>query len=339
MKNNLLLFFVGANLLLFSCRSSKIDIVDTEARKYELYSQNTALLTRPLIADLEVDEERKDIEFVGPLSLSIRDLKDNATAKFLETYDCDYVADPVFKVSKKVRNNFTKEIKINLSGFPVSYTNIYQVDTLPESISQYSEVNKEIDRITYYNSIDKEQVVWGVEARYGEYLGVQVDFPLSEFTRFYVSFEKVDAPWNFTADIFEDRASDPYTGSGDGLNYFSLSTGVFNETPVADYLKLRYGLGINGTAYNLNGDFVANNQINFEKIYSVGLRLKAGVEIPLFSNFSLIGQAHYNLDALNIVFSEDPGEVPNAALSVEEIDINKTPDPPIYLGAGLRITF
>jgi len=339
MKSKFILLIAAISLLLVSCRSSKLHTVDTEARKYELHAQNTALLTRPLVADLEVEQERKEIEYSGPVYLSERDLQDNATAKFLKTHDCDYIADPSFEITKKVRNNFTKEIKVNLSGFPVSYSKIYQVDSLPESISQYSDVNNGAERITYINSIDKEQVVWGIEGRYGEYLGAQIDFPLAEFTRYYFSFEKMDEPWNFSADVFEDRASDPYTGMGNGLNYFTLSTGIFNESPVAEYLKLRYGAGLNGTVYNLNEDFVAGNQINFDKIYNVGFRLLAGVEVPLFRNFSFIGQAHYNIDALNIVFTDDPGAVPNAALSVEEIDISKTPDPPIYLGAGIRIVF
>jgi hypothetical protein len=334
-----LLFTICLSFLFASCRSSKLDTVDTEARQYEIHPQHASFLTRPLIADLEVEQERKLIEYTGPLNLSMEDLKKNATAKFLKTHNCDYVADPVFEISKEIRNNFTREITIELSGFPVNYSNIYQVDTLPASIGQYSEINKEINRIRYYNSIEKEQVVWGVEALLGEYLRAQIDFPLGEDTRYYISFEKMDSPWSFTADIFEDRASDSYVGSGNGADYFTVSTGLFKEVPVAEYLKIRYGGGVNFTSYNLTGDFVANNQIKFSNIYNLGFRLKAGVDIPLYRNFSLIGQIHYNIDGLNIVFTDDPGVVPNADLSVEDIEINKTPDPPLYLGVGLRVIF
>ncbi len=340
MKNKYLFFFpILVLLILSSCRSSKVDILNTEARQYEIHAQHSSFLTRPLIADLEVGQIREKVEYIGPLNLSIDDLKKNATALFLKTHECDYVADPVFEIATKKRNNFTREIKITLSGFPVFYTNIYQVDTLPESISQYSEINKEINRIRYYNSIEKEQVVWGVEALLGEYLGAQIDFPLGEDTRYYVSFQKMDSPWSFTADIFEDRSSDSYVGSGSGEDYFTVSTGLFREAAVADYLKIRYGGGINFTSYGLTTDFVGFNQVKFSHIYNLGFRLKAGLDFPIYRNFSIVGQLHYNLDGFNIVVTDDPGVVANADLSVEDIDISKTPDPPLYLGIGLRVVF
>jgi len=340
MKNlSLLLAVVVFLLLISSCRSSKIDTVDTEARQYEIHAQHGSFLTRPLIADLEVDNTRQEIEYTGPLNLSLDDLKKNATELFLKTYECDYVADPVFEVERKKRNNFTREIKITLKGFPVLYTDIYQVDTLPESINQYSSINREINRIRYYNSIEEERVVWGVEALLGEYLGAQIDFPLGEDTRYYLSFQKMDSPWSFTADIFEDRSSESYVGSGEGQDYFTVSTGLFREAPVADHLNIRYGGGLNFTSYGLTTDFVGMNQVEFSHIYNLGIRLKVGLDFPIYRNFSIIGQLHYNLDGLNIVITDDPGIVANADMSVEDIDISKTPDPPLYLGLGLRVVF
>jgi hypothetical protein len=332
-----LLCIIG--LFLNSCRSSRLETVRTESREYEVHAQHGSFLTRPLVADLEVGKKRVQTEYVGSLKLSMEDMKKNATAQFLKYYRCDYIADPVFEISKKIKNNLTREIKITLTGFPVTYTKIYQVDSLPASIRQYSDINKDIRRIRYLNSIEKEQIVWGVEVLGGEYLGAQIDFPLNLNTRYYISFQKMNKTWNFSANIFENRSSDFYIGTGFGQDYFTFSTGVFKESSVADFLKVRYGGGLNLTSYSLTSDFVGFNQIRFGNIYNLGLRLKGGLDIPVYRNFSLVGQAHLNIDGLNVVVTDDPGIEPNASLSVEKIDIKKSPEPPLFLGLGLRVVF
>ncbi len=291
------------------------------------------------MADLEVGKNRVQTQYTGSLKLPMDDMKKNATAQFLKTYKCDYIADPVFEISKKIKNNLTREIEITLTGYPVTYTKIYQVDSIPSSIRQYSDINKDIRRIRYLNSIDKEQVVWGVEVLGGEYLGGQIDFPINYNTRYYLSFQKINQPWNFTADIFENRSPDAYKGNGIGQNYFTFSTGIFKESSVADFVKVRYGGGLNVASYNLLNDFVGFNQIRFSNIYNLGLRLKAGLDIPIYRNFSLIGQAHLNIDGLNLIVTDDPGIEPDASISIEKIDVKKTPDPPLYLGAGIRVVF
>ena len=212
MKSKLL--FVGLVLVMSSCAPSKLIIKKTNAKEYNLETAKTGLVMRPLLADLDVNIERKIVSYSGPLNLDMSDLKNNAMQLFLETYKCDYVVDPIFTTTSTLENKKLSQIEIKLTGLSASYKKIYQVDSLPKSITQYANLNKNLTRLDYYNSIDEVKNKIGLEFLVGNNRGIQIDYPLS-FNPSYRFYVGVDVPKNSPAGFKADEYTDLDTLKGE----------------------------------------------------------------------------------------------------------------------------
>ena len=128
----------------------------------------------PLLADLEVSQERKSIEYSVPYYMhSKKEGKENSLLQFKKTHNCDYVIDPVFEIIIKTGKD--KERKIIVNGYAASYSNIRQVDTLPESIIQYGLLPKNVKSLEYLKTFEEKIPTKGVEISYIDYSGIQYD--------------------------------------------------------------------------------------------------------------------------------------------------------------------
>ena len=213
-----LFIYSSISIFILSCSVSK-KITKYRDSKNPVLNQNiNGMFARPLLADLAVENKRKEITYNALLKISEADKKSNALQLFLETHACDFVVDPIYSYTRTDVNGKLKEIQIKLSGLPAKYSKIVQVDSLPKSILQYQSLVKPVDRSTFINTIEEADPKIGFEVNFGSYgqKGLQADFLLkNEILRSYIAAEVFDniSP-NFKIDIAKDGDTSMYTLTG-----------------------------------------------------------------------------------------------------------------------------
>jgi hypothetical protein len=260
---------------------------------------------------------------------------------FLETYKCDYVVDPVFTTTTTVENKKLSQIEIKLTGLSATYKKIYQVDSLPKSISQYANLNKNLTRLDYYNSYDEIKNQIGIEFLTGNNKAFQIDYPLSfNNTRLYVG---VDVPKNNASGIkadeytnYDTTKAQTYTGK---LLQTNFSLGIFKELPVSQNLALRLQAGVNYSIFSPETDYVVNSYYSINGLSSIGFRLGAGLDYKLYRNIHLVGKYHTNLGLLNIVNRAETTVDPTGLSTLSYKKVSFTDLQSSYLSIGVRFLF
>ena len=340
MKSKLL--FVGLVLVMSSCAPSKLIIKKTNAKEYNLETAKTGLVMRPLLADLDVNIERKIVSYSGPLNLDMSDLKNNAMQLFLETYKCDYVVDPIFTTTSTLENKKLSQIEIKLTGLSATYKKIYQVDSLPKSITQYANLNKNLTRLDYYNSIDEVKNKIGLEFVAGNNKGFQIDYPMS-FNPNYRLYVGVDVPNNNPSGFKADEYTDLDTLKGetyDGkLNQINFSIGGFKEVSLSPNTLFRLQAGLNYSMFTPENDYKINTFYSVNGLSSIGLRLGAGLDYKLYRNIHLVAKYHTNLGVLNMAHKTSTLIDPTgkATLSYKKVSFSDLQTS--YISVGLRFLF
>ncbi|MFM8513608.1 MAG: hypothetical protein ACKOBI_07705, partial [Bacteroidota bacterium] len=103
-----ILFFYGLMYLIQSCApvattsiSSK-DRLSTLKRDSDIKVTGPQVVTKPMLANLDVDMERKKSTFSTTISLGVgkeaarKEAEQKAEFRFLEEHQCDFVMDPYF---------------------------------------------------------------------------------------------------------------------------------------------------------------------------------------------------------------------------------------------------
>jgi hypothetical protein len=354
MKKILLSALIAA--FLYSCSTvTKI----TNSNINEMATHESGIVMRPLLADLEVSQERKSIEYSVPYYMhSKKEGKENSLLQFKKTHNCDYVIDPVFEIIIKTGKD--KERKIIVNGYAASYSNIRQVDTLPESIIQYGLLPKNVKSLDYLNTFEEKIPTKGVEISYIDYSGIQYDQLIGNSNnRFYLSgdfYGLFNDPRGQLEFQFRDKSNNDIIGkqitSFDSR--FALSGGLMKEFPVSNSLKFRLQGGVNfmtgktniNNVVTKNPYFVSSSGDEDKRFLSLGLRLGAGIDQKIYKSLSLIFKVHYNQNLLNnlsaadgsieISASEDGTtevvEYKNRKIRFDDIST-------LNLSAGLRIAF
>lgn len=184
-----LLLLLTTSVIITSCSTHRLVENSTDSQDYRVNSNQTNLILRPLMADLSIENVRKEITYSNQNIFSIEDLKANAIQLFLKTHFCDYVVDPIFSITKTMERSKVKEITIILTGFPAMYTKIYQVDSLPKSVLQNQEIDKSPKRLDYINSFKKtESKIENSQLTLGINLGLLKPLKGSSNTQFGASF-------------------------------------------------------------------------------------------------------------------------------------------------------
>lgn len=328
-------------MILSSCSTVKKVTQSTNSRDVQIDVNQSGLVLRPLMADLSIENVRKEVVFTAPVNIPMDDMKQNALNLFLTTHECDQVVDPVFTITKTENGNKLKEVTIKVTGLPAKYTKIYQVDSLPKSVGQYAQLSKPFVRLDYLNSIDESDPTTGVEINLGTYRGLQLDFAVGTGNlRGYASVESYKTgPSGFKADFFNDTTSivEKYTYSGSSIDRFSGSIGLMREFPAMRILKFRAFGGLNYNHFGLGTPAVSANNVGFTSINNVGLRLGVGLDIKIYKNLSFIAKAHTNLGLFNIISKDAASFNPDAELSIKKLKFDGLR--PFDLGVGLRVIF
>ena len=157
MKKPIIVLFFATVIFVTSCTTSRLVQKSTNSRNYQVNANETVLVLRPLMADISVDHNRKEVSYTSQNVFLLEDLKANAMQSFLKTHSCDYVIDPIFSFTKIKEKSKNIEATVLLSGLPAKYTKIYQVDSLPKSVLQIKDIEKTTKRLDYINTIEKSQ--------------------------------------------------------------------------------------------------------------------------------------------------------------------------------------
>ncbi len=352
-----LIYTIGISSILLSC--STITKV-TNSNTNTMNTHESGVVMRPLLADVEVSQDRKSIEYIVPYYMNAKkEGKENAVLKFKKTHKCDYIVDPVFEIVTET--GAKNEIKITVNGYAASYANIRQVDSLPKSVIQYGMLPKNVKSLNYLNTFEEKIPSYGIEFSILAYTGVQVDKILSNSkNRVYLSYEGYGllggSDVRINAD-FIDKSNDNTIGSLESVgidSYNTASAGIMREFPFFNFLKFRLqgGLNIltgstNNTALDDLSDDYDYNDVDYESVnfFSLGLRVGAGVDIRIYKSLSAIAKVHYNQNLLNIMgkpdwtFQNNSGDEP---VDVESFKINKIrfeDQSLINLSVGLRFVF
>ena len=332
----LIISFVGLAVLA-SCANSKKITKLTDSKDPVMNQNVNGMISRPLLADLTVDNTRKEVTYQAKLNISEKDRKANAKQLFLETHNCDFIVDPIYTSTYTDMNGKTKEIQIKLTGLAAKYSKITQVDSLPKSIQQYQTLMNPVERVNYINSIDESSPTVGVELNLGSggQQGIQVDFLMkNEIARIYFAaenFNKVNP--DFQMDFVKEGDTTGSSVSGSTTGFGSLSLGLMKEISVSNRVKFRGQGGLNFSSYTETGitDFFIGS---IETIYRLGFRVGLGADIRLYKNVSLVLKAHSNLGLFNIYDKEPAG---TEAFNVKDFKLSGLPR--YYLGYGIRFVF
>jgi hypothetical protein len=332
-----ILFFGFSFALLASCASTKKVTKITDSKDPVMNQNVNGMLSRPLLADLSVENVRKEVTYSAKLNISEADRKANAMQLFLETHNCDFIVDPIYTNTYTDVNGKTKEILIKVTGLPAKYTKIAQVDSLPKSIQQYQTLMNPVERMNYVNSIDEASPTIGVEINMGSkgQQALQVDFLLkNEIARLYFAAENFN---NITPGFemnFEDSSGTTSAVNGSTNGYGSLSLGLMKEIQVSNRIKFRGQGGLNFSSYEIPSGGLQGIDGSIASIYRFGFRFGLGADVKLYKNVSFILKAHSNLGLFNLYDKELNG---NSNFKVRDFKINDVPR--FYLGYGIRFVF
>jgi hypothetical protein len=340
MKKKLL--FATLSLGLFACAPSKLLVKKTNMKENNIEASKTGLVMRPLLADLEVTTERKSITYKAPINLSMVDLKSNAMQLFLETNKCDYVVDPIFTTTTTIENKKLSLIEIKLTGLPATYKKIYQVDSLPKSVTQYANLSKNQTRLEYFNSVDEIQNKIGLELVTGNYNGIQLDFPLAADPSFriYAAGEKNQGPTSVKGDVLTNTdTTNAVTFDSGEMSQLNLSLGAFKEFPVSPRLMFRILGGLNYSSYSFENDANASAFYTISGISNIGLRVGTGLDFKLSKSVHLVGKFHTNLGIFKFAHTNESLVDPAGLASVKIKEINFSGNQSSFVGVGIRFLF
>ena len=327
-----------AVVLLASCSNSEMLIRKTNAHDAITEVNATGMVMRPIVADLDIDADRKSNVYSGDVKLPMADLKQNAIAAFKVEHGCEYIVDATFETTRKLKRKVVQEIIITVSGFPAQYTNLYQVDSLPKSIGQYARLMKNEQRVDYLNEITVKEDLVGLEFSAGNYMGLQVDFPVTLGgleTRAFVAIDGYgdeSMPDNIAVSINSSTNADVYTSNGYIDEASSFAFGIMHQIPASKKANFRLVGGLNIDSYSFSDISEPGGSVGFDSAALVGLRLGGGMDLKIFRSLYGVGKLHKNVSLLRVIGKDGVGDIDIADFEVEGTNNWN-------FGVGLRFVF
>jgi len=299
-------------LLFTSCSIHRQITKDTKSHDPEINAASFGMVIKPIVADLKVEATKQSVTYIADLKLPLNELKNNAMELFLTTHKCDYVVDPIFSRVTTVENSRLSDIKITITGFPATYSKVYQVDSLPKSVVQYSSISLPVKRVDYTNSINVETKgkSFGMEffTKGSSLIGAQVDYAKNvNGLHYYLSIENYGNPNNVSCDwdYINGSIITPYSKVISNLNQqVNLSIGIFKEKIFSNKFKLRGFGGLNYSSIKFTTPYFfgpSSNKSTFTGSKSFGVRFGAALDYRLFNGISIIGRLHANVNMLNFI--------------------------------------
>jgi len=325
-------------VLLTSCSIHREIKKDTKAHDPEVNPTAVGMLIKPIVADLKIGSVKQSVTYTADLKLPLSEIKNNAMELFLTTHKCDYVVDPIYSKITTVENSQLSEIQITITGFPATYSKIYQADSLPKSIIQYASIALPVKRVEYINSLVSEVKgkSFGMEFSYGlmpsGFMAAQIDYAKNiHGLHYYMAFEKYSTPGQVQFDYAVNTAI--YQSGLQDYNHSAYSIGVFKEKIFSNRFKIRGAGGLNYSMMEFAKSFSSiQNKTAFNSTSSIGLRFGAAFDYALYGGISLIGKAHANIALTNAIGQD--GEYTSEISNIKNDDY-----PLVNFSVGLRFNF
>lgn len=323
-------------VLATSCSNTEILIRKTNRNNAITEVHPTGMVMRPLVADLEVSVERKMHTYSGDVKIPLEDLQENAIAGFQLEHNCDYIVDASFQTSRKIAKRKEQEVIITVTGLPAYYSRVYHVDSLPKSITQYTHLIKDVQRVDYLNEITIKENPIGLELTTGNYSGIQVDFPLDVNgfeTRGFVAIEgytEDQMPYSVEATINASNNAETFTEVAGIDMASSFAFGLMHQIAATKNINIRLVGGLNFNSYLF--DPIEDGGTFFDAATLLGLRVGGGLDFKIFRSVRGVAKIHKNLNGVRFISKTGSGD-----LDLEDFQINGANN--WNIGAGLRFEF
>ena len=326
-------------LVLTGCSVHSELTTSHSSKKPDLQAREVGLVVKPLVADLDVVNDRKSVIYKVDLTLPNSTINDNAMKMFLETYGCDYIVDPKFVKKTVVNNSKTSEIEITLSGFPAKFKKIYQVDSIPKSVMQYSSLILPVKTVDYVSSYSSDVTGGniGMEFLYGkDYLGAQFDIAKNiKKLHYFLSYENFSFNGeSVSLNYFSPNSQTAVNKSSTQNSIFMISGGVFLEKEIKRNFKIRGLVGVNYSKLIFEKSIISyQDETSIDGLINYGLKVGGVIDYSFIKGFSIVGRANSNLNFTNQLIESGNASV----LKYENVKIDKFPL--VNFSVGVRYSF
>jgi hypothetical protein len=343
MKHFNVLLIAGFLLALSSsCRTQSRVIGERNQKSPEINVNTPDVLIKPMVADLDISQEKKTSTYTADLNLNASEIKENAQAKFMDEHSCDIIINPVYKKITSMENSNVSKIEYEVSGFPATIKKIEQNETLSTAVYNYNQMNFDVkrDEFTYKDVYDVKGSELFLSLGSGSYSGIEIGyFPsISDGIWYYGSvesytieeFNTLDIEVNFDPDINISSKNQYYS-----MNSFSLGAGYradLNKRMSSNIFGgLNYSMLILENTLELPNSPTGTYRLN--GVNTLGLRAGIGVDYALFRNILVFGKGFSNINLLNM--SSD--EIINGNDVKSEFDLSELSR--LNFAVGLKIRF
>lgn len=291
-----------------SCRIQSRVIGEKNQKSPEINVNTPDVLIRPMVADLDISQEKKESIYEADLNLNMSEIKQNAQAKFMEEHGCDVIINPVYRKITTLENSNVSKINYEVTGFPATIIKIKQTDTLSRSVYNYNQMAFDIKRDEFiYKDIDD---IKGSELFLslgsGNYSGIEIGyFPyISDGIWYYGSVENYNTDDN-TIDLtanFNDVFEIPNNNLPFSMTSFSLGSGY--RANLNKRISSNIFGGVNYSMLTLENAFRNQNNPGGDYILSgvntLGIRAGIGIDYVLFRNLQVFAKGFSNINLYNM---------------------------------------
>jgi hypothetical protein len=343
MKHFNVLLIAGFLLALSSsCRTQSRVIGERNQKSPEINVNTPDVLIKPMVADLDISQEKKTSTYTADLNLNASEIKENAQAKFMDEHNCDIIINPVYKKITSMENSNVSKIEYEVSGFPATIKKIEQNETLSTAVYNYNQMNFDVkrDEFTYKDVYDVKGSELFLSLGSGSYSGIEIGyFPsISDGIWYYGSVESYTIEELNTLDIevnFDPDINIPSKNQDYSMTSFSLGAGYradLNKRMSSNIFGgLNYSMLILENTLELPNSPTGTYRLN--GVNTLGLRAGIGVDYALFRNILVFGKGFSNINLLNM--SSD--EIINGNDVKSEFDLSELSR--LNFAVGLKIRF
>jgi hypothetical protein len=337
MKNNILI--VSCLILsITSCTLERKITTKKSIHNPKIEVVESKVYVKPIVADLKIGAEKKFVDYTADLKIPLAEIQNNAMNLFLITHNCDYIVDPIYTEVTTIDNSKLNSITMKVTGYPATYDRIYQVESLPNSISQASQINLPIKRADFISEFK--------ENTSGSSLGLEF-IPLGSSILFQLDYSKsLDGLHYYFSSEFKELSNDkevdvevvfsqPGFGtqsfSSPAVQYSNYSFGVFKNKEINNHIKCRAMFGFNSAnTYFLNR--LVYDESAFIGLRTLGLRMGTSIQYEVLQGIYAIGRANADLTLKSAAIQD--GDI-NAEIS----NLNTSNSGLYKLGFGLGLRF
>jgi hypothetical protein len=314
MKHFNVLLIAGFLLALSSsCRTQSRVIGERNQKSPEINVNTPDVLIKPMVADLDISQEKKTSTYTADLNLNASEIKENAQAKFMDEHNCDIIINPVYKKITSMENSNVSKIEYEVSGFPATIKKIEQNETLSTAVYNYNQMNFDVkrDEFTYKDVYDVKGSELFLSLGSGSYSGIEIGyFPsISDGIWYYGSVESYTIEELNTLDIevnFDPDINIPSKNQDYSMTSFSLGAGY--RADLNKRMSSNIFGGLNYSMLILENTLELPNSptgtYRLDGVNTLGLRAGIGVDYALFRNILVFGKGFSNINLLNMSSDE-----------------------------------